>query len=114
MKPSKKALIILILRLIENETDKYTVLSQTKIANIISEVMPCDRKTVGRNIQFLIDCGYPIIKTRQGVYMDRRYFSIEEKDFILNAIMNAEGKTLEEKLEVVKKINTRLNDIKRF
>ncbi len=111
MKPSKKALILLILRLIENETDRYNVLSQTKIAEIISGVMPCDRKTVGRNIQFLIDCGYPIVKTRKGVYMDSRVFTIEEKDFILNAVMQAEGKTNEEKLEIVKKINTRLNDI---
>ena len=43
----------------------------------ILEVMPCDRKTVGRNIQIIIDCGYPIAKTRKGVYMDFRVFTIE-------------------------------------
>jgi hypothetical protein len=49
---NKKYLIILILKLLETETDIDKPLTQTKIAEIISERFPCDRKTVCRNIGF--------------------------------------------------------------
>lgn len=49
----KKYLILLVLKILENETDGSHPLTQGKIAQIISDVYPCDRKTVGRNITFL-------------------------------------------------------------
>ena len=45
--------------------------------------------------------------------MDCKYFSIEEKNFIINAIMKSDDKTTEEKLEIIKKITSRLNNIRR-
>ena len=43
----KKYLILLILKILENESDESRPLTQTAIARVIDDVFPCDRKTVG-------------------------------------------------------------------
>ena len=82
----KKHLIILVLKLLETESDKEHPLTQTKIADLISEVYACDRKTVGRNIGFLKEMGYPIVKTPRGFYLDRKEFSVEEMRLVEDAV----------------------------
>lgn len=82
---SKKYIIVLVLKLLEN-SDKYKPITQTQMAEIISLTYPCDRKTVGRNIKFLKEIGYPIIKTSRGYYMGDRTFSRREREYILNSI----------------------------
>lgn len=109
----KKQLILLILKVLENESDKNHLYTQRKIASIISEVYPCDRKTVGRNIQFLQKLGYPIIKTQKGFYMDKTIFTVEERKFILNAVSMAEGKSADEKESIVFRLSKILNKIYR-
>jgi transcriptional regulator of NAD metabolism len=104
---NKKYLIILILKLLETETDIDKPLTQTKIAEIISERFPCDRKTVCRNIGFLIKVGYPIRKTNKGYYLDNKKFTVDEAKFILNAVRNSSLKTEMEK----KVLANRLEDI---
>ena len=64
----KKQNILLVLKILETGSDKLHPIKQCEIAKIISRVYPCDRKTVGRNIKFLMDIGYPIVKTTHGVY----------------------------------------------
>ena len=59
----KKFLILLILKILETESDEQHPISQSEIARIISGQYPCDRKTVGRNIRALITVGYPIQKS---------------------------------------------------
>ena len=86
---NKKYLIVLVLKILESQTDFRHPLTQTKIAELISAVHSCDRKTVGRNIKFLRDIGYPILKTGKGFYFDKRVFSIDELNYIFNAIRNA-------------------------
>ena len=85
----KKHLIILILKLLESESDKEHPLTQTKIADLIADVYACDRKTVGRNIGFLTAMGYPIVKTPRGFFLDRKEFSVEETRFVEQAIRSA-------------------------
>ena len=57
----KKYLILLILKILESESDETHPLTQSQIARDLSEIFPCDRKTVCRNIAFLKKIGYPII-----------------------------------------------------
>ena len=52
-KNTKKYIIVLTLKILETDTDKKNPITQTKIAEDISRVYPCDRKTVGRNIIYL-------------------------------------------------------------
>lgn len=87
----KKYLIILILRILETDSDKRHPLTQLEIADKISACHPCDRKTVGRNIKFLREVGFPIIKTRVGFYMDNCMFSRDEVDFVLRAVQAVEA-----------------------
>ncbi len=72
--------------MLETHSDKNHPLTQVEITKTISSKFPCDRKTVGRNIKFLKNMGYPIIKTPTGFYMDNQLFSREEIDFILDAV----------------------------
>ena len=101
---TKKQLILLILKLLESNTDKQNPITQTEIANIISSVQPCDRKTVSRNIKFLKEAGYPIIKTTMGFYMDNKVFTKEEVDFVKLAILNSESKSEKEKEDIANKV----------
>ena len=93
----KKHIIILVLRILESESDEQHPLTQTEIANIISEVYPCDRKTVCRNIKFLKEMGYPIIKTTKGFYMNNKSISAAEIEIVKTAILKIEGTLLHDK-----------------
>ncbi len=101
----KKQLILLILKILENESDKNHPLRQTYIARIISDVLPCDRKTVGRNIKFLIKSGYPIVKTNKGFYLSGKKLSLEEKDFIIRCIRFSNEKSEKEKEDIIDRLN---------
>ena len=106
---SKKQLILWVLNVLNNESDANTPITQTKIADIISDMFPCDRKTVSRNIKFLQEMGYPIKKTRKGFYMERRVFSIEEINFIKSAILESKRKDDTEKAVLAEKVSDILN-----
>lgn len=83
---AKKPLILYVLKILEANTDKEHPMKQTQIAEWLNDVMPCDRKTVGRNIEALIEMGYPIVKTQKGCYLGGKKFGTEEIAFILGAI----------------------------
>ena len=102
---SKKQLILWVLNVLNNESDENNPITQTKIADIISDIYPCDRKTVCRNIKFLQEMGYPIKKTSKGFYMERRVFSVEEINFIKAAIMKSTGKDAIEKAALAEKVS---------
>ena len=108
---AKKQLILLILNELSVNSDENHPLTQTQIArNISGEKFVCDRKTVCRNIKFLKEMGYPIKKLdkNRGFYMDKKLFSVEDIDFISTAILDAEGRTMDEKLELSKRLTDRL------
>lgn len=102
----KKVLIVLLLKILENHSDEEHPFTQTKLAELISDMLlPCDRKTIGRNIKSLIEMGYPIRKTKKGFYLAGKKFSNEEKDFVLNAVRSAVGKTKEEKEDILNRLS---------
>ena len=105
----KKNSIIAVLKILESNTDEQHPMTQTKIADWIADAKGCcDRKTVGRNIRFLQDLGYPIIKTPKGFYLSMKKFSLEEAEFIQKAILAANGKSGEEKSELALLFNQRI------
>mgnify|MGYP006066298721 FL=1 len=111
--PQKKFLIILILKILETNTDREHPISQLRLAEQISDVYPCDRKTVGRNIAALQKIGYPIMKCSSGFYMSGKQFTVEEVDFILRAVRSAYGMEEEEKEELISRLSRLLNKIYR-
>ena len=115
-KQSKKQLILLVLNELSAFTDEDHPLTQAQIArNLSGEKFTCDRKTVCRNIKFLKEMGYPIVKKEKngGFYMDKKMFSVEDVDFIRSAILSAEGKTKEEKEALAKSVTDILNKMYR-
>ena len=64
-KNSKKTTIIHVLRVLYNYTSQDFPATQTAIAEYLSEIdVHCTRKTVGRNLKYLIDMGAPIKRKR--------------------------------------------------
>ncbi len=109
---SKKQLILWVLNLLNNETDEMHPITQIEIAKIISKKYPCDRKTVCRNIKFLQEMGYPIMKTARGFYI-KKVFSLEDIDFVKATILSADTKEEHEKNEIANKVVDSLTKIYR-
>ena len=109
----KKFLILLILKILETESDEQHPLSQSEIVRIISGQYPCDRKTVGRNIRALMTVGYPSQKTTKGYYLAGKMFTVEETEFILQAVRGADGKSEEDKAELADRLSGVLRKIVR-
>lgn len=101
---TKKHLILCVLNILNNESSEEHPITQKEITSLISSVYPCDRKTVCRNIGFLTEMGYPIKKTTNGFYMDKKVFSPEEAKFVKEAILSAGGKNDEEKAKIADKV----------
>lgn len=67
----KKTIIVHILRVLHNYTSFDFPATQTNIVNYLNDIgVSCTRKTVGRNIKYLIEIGVPIKRThaRSGGY----------------------------------------------
>lgn len=73
-KIAKKTIIVHILKILYCYTSFKFPVTQKYIADYLQDIdIPCDRKTVGRNINYLIDMGLPIVKCnglKRGYYYD--------------------------------------------
>ena len=71
---TKKTIILYVLNVIKVYASAEHPVSQTAICNYLNEIgVYCDRKTVGRNIEYLKEFGYPIEKvTGRGFYINMR------------------------------------------
>lgn len=73
-KIAKKTIIVHILKVLYCFTTVDYPATQTQIADYLNDIdIPCDRKTVGRNIKYLVDMGLPIFERRglkRGYYYD--------------------------------------------
>ena len=110
---SKKQLILWVLNILNTEASERNPITQIKIAEIISATYPCDRKTVGRNIKFLQDMGYPIKKTAIGFFIEGKSFSVEEITFIKRAILEARNKSEKERSELAERVAFALTNMYR-
>ncbi len=78
MTASKKTLIIHILRILYQYTSADYPVTQSDIAGYLADLgIACDRKTVGRNIKYLVSMGLPIYRSTS---KRRGYFYDIEKD----------------------------------
>ena len=82
---AKKVIILYVLNVLRVASSIDTPVTQTTICNYLNDIsIPCDRKTVGRNIQYLCDFGYPIKKAGKGYYLDRNDMDkMKEKNIFL-------------------------------
>ena len=69
---AKKVIILYVLNVLRVASSIDTPVTQTTISNYLNDInIPCDRKTVGRNIQYLCEFGYPIKRVGKGYYLDK-------------------------------------------
>ena len=84
-KIAKKTIIVHILKVLYCYTSKKYPVTQKFIADYLNEIdIPCDRKTVGRNINYLIDMGLPIVKSHSKAR--GYYYDIENDKFFIRNI----------------------------
>ena len=118
---NRKKTIIYVLKMLRKGSSKDHPISQLTIANVVSMLLgfTCDRKTVARDIDCLIECGYDIVKLPGiGVYYNGPDFSIEEFQTIIKAVDNLESldeiqkQKLKTKIELVIKMEQNKGGLK--
>ena len=85
---AQQARILYILKILKTYSSEEHSISQTEILKHLSDVgINCDRKTVARNIDALIDFGYDIIKiSGGGCYINDDMFDDSELTFLIDCI----------------------------
>ncbi len=70
---AKKTIILYVLDMLEKVSSKEKPITITSMAKVINSLgVPCDRRTVGRNVDYLIEYGKPIVKIKGGgCYYDK-------------------------------------------
>lgn len=70
-KIAKKTIILYVLDVLRKYSSQDHPVSQSALAMYLNDIgIPCDRKTVGRNIGYLVDYGYKIVKIEgKGFYL---------------------------------------------
>ena len=91
-KGSKKVLILYIYEILKRYSDANHKLSQSRIAELVQKEygMTCDRKTVGRNINALIDAGIDIEtydENNVGYYLASRCSPTRKSGCLLTAYL---------------------------
>ena len=84
-KIAKKTIILYVLNIIKLYSSEEHPVSQTVICNYLNDIkVPCDRKTVGRNITYLQEFGYSIKKVnKKGYYLDKNEMEQNSKRWII-------------------------------
>lgn len=108
----KKSTILYVLQALKRGSSKEEPVSQTTIAKMLKlRGIDCDRKTVGRDIDCLIDFGYKITKIKGGGCYLEGDFLPEDEILLLNAgasilgLPDRDKNKLKEKIEKLRKIN---------
>lgn len=64
---AKKTIILYVLKIIYNGSSKEKPITIKQITNVINALgVPCDRKTVSRNLEYMMEFGLPVYKIRGG------------------------------------------------
>ena len=84
-KIAKKTVILYVLNIIKLYSSEEHPVSQSAICNYLNEIgVACDRKTVGRNIEYLREFGYPIEKiSGRGYWLDKEKMAKNNKHWVI-------------------------------
>ncbi len=90
---NKKLSILYTLQILKDYSDENHLLSQSEIAKKIYNLygMECERKSIGTNIDSLIDFGYDIVKTNSGCFLASREFEASEIRFLIDAVFSSKS-----------------------
>ena len=112
---NKKLSILYTLKILKDYSDENHLLSQTEIANKIKSHfgMDVERKSIGANLESLIDFGYDIIKSQNGCYLGEREFEPSEIQFLVDAVFSSKAIDSKHAQDLAKKIYSFLSENER-
>ncbi len=116
---NKKLILLYVLEMLKRYSDESHPLTQQEILNLIEDHygMACERKAISRNIDYLIDFGYEIVKKgNSGCYLLSRDFESSELTFLIDAVFNSKSITARHAKELTEKLtkNASVYDKNRF
>lgn len=90
---NKKLSILYTLQILKDYSDENHLLSQNEIVKKIYSIygMECERKSIGTNIDSLIDFGYNIVKTNSGCFLASRELETSEIRFLIDAVFSSKS-----------------------
>ncbi len=112
---NKKLLILYILDILKDFSDENHLLSQNDIMKKLYSIygVECDRKSIGANIDSLIDFGYGIVKTRKGSFLAEREFEPSEVQFLVDAVFSSRCISSKHSIDLAKKLSSTLSNYQR-
>jgi biotin operon repressor len=83
--PTKKIIILYVLNILKLYSSRESLVSQSAICTFLNDVgVLCDRKTVGRNIKYLCEFGYPIKRVNgKGYFLDKEEMKNSKNKFAI-------------------------------
>ncbi len=64
---AKKTIILYVLKMLQEGSSAEHPITQLQMAHVLNSMgIPCERRTIGRNIDYLIDFGFKIKKIKGG------------------------------------------------
>ena len=113
---NKKLSIIYIYEILKEYSDENHLLKQQDIIKLIKQIydMDCERKSIGNNIDFLIDLGFDIIKVpHKGCYLGERVLEPSEVSFIVDALFSSKSISGSQAKELSSKLSNLLSKYQR-
>ena len=82
---TKRVIILYVLNILKLYSSPSSPVTQSAMCNFLNEIgIPCSRKTIGRNIQYLIEFGYCIEKKNgKGYYLNNDANSLQKNKFAI-------------------------------
>lgn len=112
---NKKLSILYTLQILKDYSDEKHLLSQNEIAKKICNLygMECERKSIGTNIDSLIDFGYDIVKTNSGCFLASREFEASEIRFLIDAVFSSKSIDSRHSRELANRLSNLLSSYQR-
>ena len=104
---SKKLALLRILEILKKRSDYDHPLTQNDIATYLEKDygIVIERKSIGRNIELLIQAGYDIqTKERKGVYLASREFEDSELHMLIDGVLSSKYITTKHSKDLIEKL----------
>lgn len=110
MKNRKKLTILYVLKILKDGSNKDNPISQSVITRAINLIgIKCDRKTISRDIDCLIEYGYDIVKlSGGGCYLNNVEFTRGDVDLLIDGVKQL-SIGVSEKSDLIKKVKKLIN-----
>lgn len=102
----KRAALIRILQILQNNTDIDHPLKHSEIIEILEREydLNVERKAIGRNISLLNEVGYDIVTNKKGSYLAERTFEDSELRLLIDSVLAGKHVTESHSRQLIDKI----------